>query len=245
MKHRANRLLFISVWVMLLLCGTGSAQPPRTDRIGALINGLNDKREFDTQAASGELIKIGRRVLPRLISSLKTRNGCNFKVNAARVVLKLDPQQPSVKSALFDVATYKCKHSLTGTMADKHEFILNINAAMILAEEVDDGLPVVAKMFSDKSPYVRQNAARALMAFAWSMDEAAKENRAVSETKIAAFKAALPLLVKALSERDEFVRCSTYAALSTMQKSAPKELQVEAARALQSVEVRCPKEDPD
>lgn len=245
MKRRANRLLLISVCLLVPLSGTGFAQPRRTDRISVLINGLNDKREYEFQQASEELIKMGPRVLPRLISSLKTRNGCSLKLNAARVVLKLDPQQPSVKSALFDVATYKCKHSLSGTLADSQVYILNTIAATVLAEEVNDGVPLVVQMFSDKSPYVRENAARGLFAFARAMEEAAKENRAVSETRIAAFKAALPLLVKALSDQDELVRCSTFTVLSHINKTAPKELQVEAARTLQDVEVRCHKEEAD
>lgn len=239
MRQRGNHLLFISIWVMALLCGVGSAQPRRTDRITALINALNDKREFDTQAASGELIKIGPRVLPRLISSLKIRTGCNFKVNAARVVLKLDPQQPSVKSALFDVATFECKHSLSGTMADKHEFILNIEAADILAREVDGGIPLVAQMLSNLNKSIRRNAAMAFLTLAESMERAAQENATVAEGKVVATRAVIPILVKALEDDDKFIQCRTYAALRKMERSAPEELRVEAARALEGVADRC------
>lgn len=245
MKHKANRLALTSFGVLVMLCGNGLGQSRKPDRIGALINGLNEKSEYDAQQAGEELIKMGRRVLPRLISSLKTRNGCNFKINAARTILKLDPQQPIVKSALFEVATYKCKHSLSGTMADKNQYMLNINAAFILGEEVDDGIPLVVKMFSHKSPLVRENAARGLFAFARSMEKAAKENRGVSETRMAAFRTAIPVLVKALSDQDELVRCSTFTVLSHLNKTAPKELQVEAARALEGIEVRCPHRDRD
>lgn len=241
MTYRARRLLLLSLLVIVVSCGIGPAQPRRTDRIGALINGLNEKSEYDAEQASRELIKMGRVVLPRLISSLKTRKGCNFKINAARTVLKLDPQQPIGKSALFEVATYKCQHSLSGTLADSQAYILNTYAAMILGEEVEDGIPLLVKMFSDKSPLVRENAARGLFAFVRSVEKAAKESRGVSETRMAAFRTALPELVKALSDEDELVRCSTFTVLSHLNKTAPKELQVEAARALEGKESHCPK----
>lgn len=239
MKQAVTRLLFISFGVLVVFCGNALGSTQKPDRIGRLINELNDKREYELQEASEELIKMGPRVLPRLISSLKTRNGCSLKLNAARVVLRLDPQQPSVKSALFDVATYKCKHSLSGTLADSQVYILNTVAAMVLAEEVEDGLPLVVKLFDHESEYVRDNAARGLGVFARAMKEAANENRAISEKRIAAFKTALPLMVKALHNQNETVRCVTFFVLSSLQKSSPRELQVEAERALQGLEVRC------
>src|SRR5688572_3603030 len=150
--------LFAFSFLFLPLVGSYIALVRRLD-IPTLINKLDDKTEYDTKFASTRLIKLGRRVMAPIITSLKERDGCNFKLNAAEVIRKIDPKQEIVKTALYEVATYKCGHSLSGTMADKHAFILNIHAAGILVEEVDGGIPLVAEFFSNEDDSLHFNAA--------------------------------------------------------------------------------------
>jgi HEAT repeat protein len=239
MHHRG---LALSILLILAFAGPYNAQV-RSLNIPTLINKLSDEREFDTKFASTRLIKLGRRVIPPVVSSLKQRDGCNFKVNAAEVIRKIDPKQEIVKTTLLEVATYKCGHKLAGTLTDKHSFLLNINAARILVEEVDGGIPLVADFFRDKDDSLRSSAASAFLALAERMDSKQPEwatPRPLKPVIVSAMKVAVPILVKALDDEEEFVRCRTYAALWRMQRSVHKELAVEATRVLKGMADRCP-----
>src|SRR5688572_17606388 len=239
----AHRWLAFSILLFLVFAGSYSAQVRRPD-IPTLINKLDDKTEYDTKFASTRLIKLGRRVMAPIITSLKERDGCNFKLNAAEVIRKIDPKQEIVKTALYEVATYKCGHKLSGTLSDKHDFILNVHAASILVAEVDGGISLVAEFFSNEDDSLRFNAAFAFLGLAERMDSKQPEwatPKPLKPEMINAMKAAIPVLVKALDDKDEIVRCRTYAALWRMQRSVHKELGIEAYRVLEGVADRCPK----
>ena len=238
-----HKCFAFSILLFLAFAGSVMAQVRNLD-IPTLINKLDDDREYDTKFASTRLIKLGRRVIAPIITSLKERDGCNFKLNAAEVIRKIDPKQAIVKETLLDVATYRCGHKLSGTMSDKHAFILNTLAAGILVQEVDGGIPLVAEFFGNRDESLRFNAAFAFLGLAERMDSKQPEwatPKPLKPEMINAMKAAIPALVKALDDKDELVRCRTYAALWRMQRSVHKELAIEAAQVLEGVADRCPK----
>lgn len=56
---------------------------------------------------------------------------------------------------------------------------------------------------------------------------------------ISAIKAAIPLLIRALDDKDEIVHCMAYESLEQLQRSKHKELRDEANRLMEGVKVRC------
>jgi HEAT repeat protein len=230
-KRRANRLVLISVWVTALLCGNAFAQPRQTDRINTLIKTLEDQNEFVVLDASRKLIRIGPRVIPPLIQSLKQNKNCDFQFYAVEVIRKVDPTREIVKPTLIDVARGNCELS-PGT----HAALVHHSAISVLIEQIRGGIPLVAGWLGDED--IRTSAAIAFDGLA-SLIQQRRLPRTRTKEMIGATKAAIPMLRKVVDDADKTARCRAYAALWRMQRSGYRELSVPAGRALEGITDRC------
>ncbi len=236
MNHSATRDLLIWVWALVLLCGVASAQPRRQGAnpdFRGLIDTLEDENEFVVREASEKLIRIGPRVIAPLSERLQREKNCDFQFHAAEVIRRIDPGRPIVKSTLIDVARGNCELS-----PGMHAALVNMVATSVLIEQLKGGIPLVARWLGEDDRSLRGSAAIAFDGLA-ELIERKGLPRARTKEIIAASKAAIPMLAKALDDDYQIVRCRSYAALHRMQRSSYKDLSAEATRALREVTDRC------
>lgn len=207
---------------------TGEADVP------ALVNKLEDKNERTVMMAAVALKKIGPSVIPALVEGLKQRKGCQFQFVASGVVYDLDRKQETANPILIDVALGRCEGS------SKNDLAVRRHAAFALVTRAE-GIPAVAQMLSDKDTFTRRSAAFAFDELTEKMGGARPDSIKVTPEILKAAKDALPLLVHALGDKDEVVRCMSFEAIEQAQGSTHQELRAEANRLMQGVKVRCSK----
>lgn len=236
MKNLKLRLIALSF--MLLLAGFGAmslAQDKQTSAnadIHGLISKLEDKNEKVVMVAAQALINIGPSLIPSLTEGLKQNKGCQFQFVASGIISQLDRKQESVNSSLIDVARGKCKGSSRSTL------ILRRQAAFVLIGKIE-GIPLVAEWLKDEDTFMRRSAAFAFDELTEIIERNQQDKADMKPEVISATKAAIPVLVKALADKDEVVRCMSYEALEQMLRSNYDELRVETNRMMQGIKVRC------
>ena len=219
-----------------ILYATSLAQETEGNKqvdVPSLIKILEEKDEMVALSAAEELIKAGHSVVPQLVDSLRHNRGCRFQFVASGVVYQLDEKNEAVNTTLIDIVRGKCRGR------SKNDLIIRRQAAFALVGKAE-GIPVIAEMLGDKDTFIRRSAAFAFDELTERLEGRPPEVEASTEV-LRATKAALPSLVKALSDRDEIVRCMSLESLEQVQRSRHDELRSEASRLMQGVTVRCSK----
>jgi HEAT repeat protein len=215
------------------LSSTASQKSDAAD-VPRLIDELGDKDEQTAMKAALALLKLGAGVIPALRESLKQRKGCQFQFVASGVIFQIDHDEGFANPILTDVALGRCEGTSKNDLAVRRQaaFSLVVRAA---------GIPAVAQMLKDKDTLIRRSAAFAFDDLTERMEDGRPDSIKVTPEIVGATKDALPLLVQALDDKDEVVRCMSYESLEQAQGSSHEEVRAEARRLMQGVKVRCSK----
>jgi HEAT repeat protein len=235
-----NRIIRHTVALCLLVLlfpfssTTSSAAPQKSDAadVPRLIDELGSKDEQTAVKAAVALSKLGAGVIPSLREGLRQRKGCQFQFVASGVIFEIERDEASVNPVLSDVALGRCEG------ASKNDLAVRRHAAFSLVVRAA-GIPVVAQMLQDKETFVRRSAAFAFDELTERMEDGRPDSIEVTPELVSAMKGALPLLVAALGDKDEVVRCTSYESLEQARGSSHEEVRTEARRLMQGVRVRC------
>jgi HEAT repeat protein len=226
-------LTFVLAWLLLpWQAAAGAPQAGGEAEVASLIERLGDKNEEQAMRAAHALTAMGPRVRPALAESLKRRKGCQFQFVASGIIYAIDKNEAAANSILADVAQGKCEGS---SKNDRGVRRLAVFSLVTRAE----GIPLVARLLKDRETFVRQSAAFAFDELTEKMGDARPDAVKVTPEMVAAVGAALPLLVEALGDQDEVVRCMSLEAMEQAQAVSSAELREEAARLMKGVKPRC------
>jgi HEAT repeat protein len=232
--------VFLRAAAFALLSLTALCGPPLTARarqgadVEGLIKQLEDKDERTVMKAAQALMRLGPGAVAPLAEGMKTRKGCQFQYVASGIIYAIDHDKARANPVLEDVMLGRCRGS------SERDLKLRRMAAFALVVRAD-GIPLVARMLSDKETFNRRTAAFAFDELTEKLQGARPDSIEVTPEIQRAFKEALPALVRALGDRDEVVRCMSYEAVGQAQGSRSEELRSEAARLARGVKVDCSK----
>lgn len=236
MKNKVFGFRALSCFVSTLLClqTLGFAQQPiaggQAD-VPSLVGKLNDKDERTVLSAAQAFIAIRPSVIPALVDVLGKERGCQLQFVASGVIYKLEPRHAIVNSTLIGITRGECKES------SRNSLIIRRQAAFALVGKAE-GIQVIAGMLKDKDTFVRRSAAFAFDELTERIEGRPPEVTATPEI-VGAIKAALPLLMQAVDDKDEVVRCMSYESLEQIQRSKHEALRTEANRLVQGMKPRC------
>ncbi|MGB7218234.1 MAG: hypothetical protein WBD07_05455 [Vicinamibacterales bacterium] len=200
-------------------------QAPSPAEVPALVDQLESLNQQVALRAAQTLAAAGPSVVPLLTEQLNQRKGCQFQWSASGVVAMVDRQQGAfVGRILVGIARGEC------TGSSQLDNAIRRQAALVLVTK-EDGVPVVAGLFTDPDLFVRRTAAFAFDELAERL-QSGRPDRIASPTPglVTATIAAIPALVGALESEDEVVRCMSYEALVEFQTSAQLEVRGVARR---------------
>jgi hypothetical protein len=226
-----------------MLAGNAAQKPClAAAQIPKLIEQLSGKNDSEVEFAAAALVKIGPDVVPPLVESMKLTKFCDFQFEAAKVIIKVDKNHATLKPALFDIASGKCEYRYSPDKylpdANVGGVIAQFFAAELLVSEIDGGIYLLPELKKDDGAA----SISALYAFKSVIMKFGNKNKAdVKPEIIAALKATIPMLVKAVEKYDGRTRCDFYDVLRWMRDSGFEELRAEANRALEGKTVNCPK----
>jgi HEAT repeat protein len=196
-----------------------------------LIERLEDKDERVVVSAAQALVKEGSKIIPSLVEVLQEKKRCQLQFVASGIIYRLEPKHVVVNSTLIDIIKGRCK------VSSPRDLIIRRQAAFALVAK-PEGIPIIAEILKDKDTFIRRSAAFAFDELTERLEGRPPQIAATPEI-ISATKAALPILVQTLNDKDEVVRCMSFESLEQIQRSKHEELRSETNRLMQAVTVRC------
>jgi HEAT repeat protein len=240
-KHKLPSHIVFAVALTLFSLNTLSlAQESRVNSradIPLLIKKLKDNKEDVALQAARELSDIGQPVVLPLSEFLKKEKDCRSRVLAATLLLGLAPDSEIIVSGMLDVLKNGCYFS------PRKDISVRQDAAFLLTSTAK-GISALAELLKGKSAFGRFERRSVVFAFdelTEKIEGARPDSTTPTPEIISAVKAAIPLLILALDDKDEIVHCMAYESLEQLQASKHVELRNEANRLMQRVKVRCSK----
>lgn len=212
--------------------GSARSQPD----IAALIEQLGDDEEKVAFRAVDELLEAGQPAVAPLRELLKKEKACRPRVLAAGTLLSLAPDSEIIVPNMLSVLKDGCY-----LFSPRKDMTVRQQAALVLAN-LPAGVGELAGLLKDKSlsgRFERRSAVYAFDELTEKIEGVRPDSIALTPEMLAAIKAAMPLLVMAIDDKDETVRCVAYESLDQLRESRHKELRDEASRLMQGTEARC------
>lgn len=222
-QSRAKVLSFCVTLILVM----GSSEPamsalPQKDdsarkiEVLTLVKKLKGKDRTEALDAGWALVDMGPPIIPILLEVLKNESGCEIRFIVSGIVFQIEEPHPIVNATLIDVTRGHCSGIFFKDRVARRDAAF----ALIAKEE---GISTMAEMLSDKDRFVRRSAA---FAFDELTERMSGRPPAITATpaRIQAIRAAMPLLVRAFTDKDEIVRCMSFESMEQLQSCLNPEL---------------------
>jgi HEAT repeat protein len=221
-------LVFCMVMITMIALVSGPAKTAsaqqsyshRQNEVSSLVKQLKNKGDNTAFKAGLALIEMGPEIIPQLLGVLETETGCEMRFIVSGVIYQIDKSHPIVNATLVDIIRGKCSGFLIKDRIARREAAF----ALVVKEE---GIPVMARMLSENDTFIRRSAAFAFDELTERIDGRPPEVE-ITPGKIAAIRAAMPLLIQALYDKDEIVRCMSLESMKQLEASKHAELRTTA-----------------
>jgi len=227
-RRRANRPLYslFLLTIALFATGYGQSQDPRTEgEIRALIKQSRSKELRVSDGARRELSKLDAKAIPAVTRILKKGKPCE-QVEAAKLIIDLDPKNRDVVPVLIDLAT---GGNLLSLFNLQEEMMCRRGASFLLAFSAD-GIRALTKMLKDGDLFERQSA---IFAF----DELT-ETASYPEGSLQAMREAIPIIAESGKLKNEVMQNMSNEVLWQIVRHSPKELTEIAKRYVKNNHIR-------
>lgn len=232
MCNRVFRNAAALALLLTICCPSFPALAQKGEDVPALIRKLEGKTDEEVMRAAGALARLGPSVIPALEEGMRRRRGCQFLYVASGVVYRIDKDKRRANPVLSDVVLGRCEGS------SKRDLMVRRVAAFALVERAE-GVPVVAQLFRDGESFDRQTAAFAFDELTEKIRGSRPDGVEAAPELLRALKEALPLIVGALGDGDEVVRCMSLEAIEQARAAPAADVRTEVERLMRGVTVRC------